>query len=210
MRPTDKQWAGLICNAAIVLLEIVAVCLNMREGGLPVFRYYTVLSNVFAGLASALFVVFFFARRGQTPLLVARLRFYFTCCLTITLLVVVFVLAPMLKDYTLWQLLTQGSMLYQHLLCPVLAIVSFTVFERDGRLTRRDVLFSLIPTALYAAVTIPLNIARVLYGPYPFLLVYEQPVWASVLWVFAIFGLAAGIAAGLYTCGVPRKKHKTV
>lgn len=206
MRPTDKQWAALIFNAAVVLLEIVAVCLNLREGGVTVFRYYTVLSNVFAGLVSAVFVCFFLTRRGQTPLFVARLRYYATCCLTITFLVVVFILAPMLEGYTLWRLLTQGSMLYQHLLCPVLAIVSFTVFERDGRLTKRDILRSLCPTALYALVTVPLNIARVLYGPYPFLLVYEQPVWASVLWVFAIFGLAAGIAAGLYFLGVPRKR----
>lgn len=208
MRLTGKQWATVALNAAVVLLEIVGFCYNMREGGGTVFRYYTVLSNLFAGMISLLFLVFFLRGRGKAPLWAARLRYYATCCLTITFLVVVFVLAPMLEDFTLWRLLTKGSMLYQHLLCPVLAIVALTVLERDGRLTRRDIALSLIPTALYALVTVPLNIAKVLHGPYPFLLVYEQPVWASVLWVFVIFGLAAGIAAGLYFAGVPRKKKR--
>ena len=207
MRATRKAWAAVICNAAVFVLEVIAVCFNLREGGFSVFRYYTVESNVLAGLVSLYYVVCFFVGRGEVPRWMARARFYATCCLTITFLVVVFVLAPMLEGYTLWRLLTQGSMLYQHLLCPVLAIVSFIVFERDGRLTKRDILRSLCPTALYALVTVPLNVARVMRGPYPFLLVYEQPVWASVLWVFVIFGLAAAIATGLYFAGVPRKRR---
>ncbi len=206
MRTAKKAWAAATVNAVIVVLEIVAFCYNMREGGFPVFRYYTVESNVLAGLISLYYVVCFFVGRGEVPRWMARARYYVTCCLTITFLVVVFVLAPLMPDYTLWRLLSEGSMLYQHLLCPVLAIFSFTVLERDERLTKRDILFSLIPTALYAAVTIPLNVARVLRGPYPFLLVYEQPVWASCLWVVAIFSLGATIGAGLYFLGVPRKK----
>ena len=206
MHAAKKAWAAAAVNAVIVALEIVAFCCNMREGGLPVLRYYTVESNLLAAFVSLSFVVCFFVGHGQVPRLVTRLRYLTTCCLTVTLLVVVFVLAPLMRDYTLWRLLSEGSMLYQHLLCPVLAIFSFTVLERDERLTKRDILFSLIPTALYAAVTIPLNIARVLRGPYPFLLVYEQPVWASCLWIVAIFGLAAAIGAGLYFLGVPRKK----
>ena len=206
MRTTKKQWAAALLNAAIVVLEIVAVCHNIREGGFPVFRYYTVLSNVLAGIVSLLYVVFFFVRHGQPPRLLACARYFATCCLTVTFLVVVFVLAPLM--HTFWSLLLTGSMLYQHLLCPLLSLLSFAVFERDARLLARDIPLSLIPTVLYGAVTVPLNIARVMRGPYPFMLVYEQPVWVSFLWVVVILGLAAGIGAGVFFLGTPRKKRK--
>lgn len=205
MRTNGKGWAAAAVHAVIIALEIVAVCHNIREGGLAIFRYYTVESNVLAALVSLAYLVCFFVGRGQVPRAIARLRYYATCCLTVTFLVVVTVLAPLL--HTFWSLLLNGSMLYQHLLCPVLSIVSLTVFERDGRLTRRDIFFSLIPTGLYAAVTLPLNTARVMRGPYPFLLVHEQPVWASVLWVVVIFSLALGIGAGLFFATVPRDKR---
>ena len=40
-----------------------------------------------------------------------------------------------------------------------------------------------------------LNGARVLDGPYPFLRVYNQPVWATVLWI-------AGIYLGTFLLGL--------
>ena len=33
-----------------------------------------------------------------------------------------------------------------------------------------------------------LNIAKLYVGPYPFLHVYEQPVYMTVFWIFAIIG----------------------
>ena len=33
-----------------------------------------------------------------------------------------------------------------------------------------------------------LNIAKLYVGPYPFLHVYEQPVYMSVFWILAIIG----------------------
>ena len=35
---------------------------------------------------------------------------------------------------------------------------------------------------------------RVVEGPYPFLRVYEQPVYMSIIWVIVILGSAYGIA----------------
>ena len=52
----------------------------------------------------------------------------------------------------------------------------------------------MIPPVLYAAVIVTLNLTRTVRGPYPFLLVYEQPVWASLLWAGVILGTAWLIA----------------
>ena len=47
----------------------------------------------------------------------------------------------------------------------------------------------MIPTIIYAAVMIVLNLLKVLRGPYPFLYVYEQPIYMSVIWAVAILAL---------------------
>ena len=96
-------------------------------------------------------------------------------------------------------MLFTGSMLYSHFLCPVLAVLSCLFFDPDQLPGRRAALYALIPTALYAAVTIVLNLCRLIEGPYPFLLVYQQSWWASVLWCIAIVGGAYLICLGLFS-----------
>lgn len=61
-------------------------------------------------------------------------------------------------------------------------------------LTFLVVLFVLIPTACYAVIMIVLNILHMVDGPYPYLRVYNQPVYMSVLWCFIILGGAYAIA----------------
>jgi len=55
----------------------------------------------------------------------------------------------------------------------------------------------LIPTIIYAIISIILNILKVMDGPYLFLHVYNQPIYASVLWIIGILGGAYLIALGI-------------
>ena len=52
----------------------------------------------------------------------------------------------------------------------------------------------MLPTLIYALILMALNLMRVVEGPYPFLRVYEQPVYMSIIWVIVILGSAYGIA----------------
>jgi hypothetical protein len=88
-------------------------------------------------------------------------------------------------------------MLYFHLLCPILAILSSLLVDPRGASGLADVRLAIIPTTLYAALLIFLNLIRVVSGPYPFLKVYDQSVWASVGWVVAIVGGAYLIALAI-------------
>lgn len=132
---------------------------------------------------------------------VRTLKYAATCCTTITLLVVLTPLVIGIDNFTggtreigmfaaVSRVLLHDSAVFMHLLCPVLALVSLFAFERErcAHLCFGAVLWAELPTALYAAVTTPLNIARVIYGPYFFLHVYEQPVWQSVMWCALIVG----------------------
>lgn len=85
-------------------------------------------------------------------------------------------------------------MLYQHTLCPLLASLSFFVFEAENKLQKNEVVKALIPTLIYALVMIILNICEVIEGPYIFLMVYSQPWYMSVIWCIVILGIAGVLA----------------
>ena len=174
-----KLKAALAVNLLIVILEILAFSRSLPVYGMRIFVYYTEDSNLLSLIASIVFA------------------YVATCCLTVTFLTVTFVFAPMIGKGGIRMMLLSGAMLFTHLLCPVVAVLSFLLLEHRPVLMKKTVWIALIPTVLYAAVAVLLNILRVWKGPYMFLLVYEQPVWASVLWGIMILSGAYFVGKGL-------------
>lgn len=193
---------ALSLNLLLVVFELIGFRLSFARNGFGLLQYYTEDSNLLALVVCALSAVYQFRclRTGRAlPSFVGTLKYIAVCCLTVTFLVVVFVLSPSVSaagqpGFRL--MLLTDSMLYMHLLCPVLAFVSFVFFDTLTLPAGRAVRIALIPTVIYAIISTALNIARVLYGPYPFLHVYEQPVWLSCVWIAVIVG-GAGLIAWL-------------
>lgn len=184
-------------NLLIVILEIIALVLSIIAQGVENFVFYTQDSNYFAMVVSLLFCVYAVKEmcgKTEIPKWIYCMRYISVSCLMLTALVVVFVLMPMMRENA-FSMLYEGSMLYQHTLCPILSIVSFFMFEVKYNLSKTEIIKALIPTIIYAAVAIILNIVKVIKGPYPFLMVYSQPWYASVLWCIAILGIAGVIAS---------------
>ena len=196
MKKKTKLQAAWVVNAAIVVLEIVALVLSLVAQGLENFEFYTQDSNYFSMVVSLLFCILAAKElrgKGKMPGWLHTLRYVSVSCLTVTLFVVLFVLMPMMGDEAP-VLLYEGSMLYQHTLCPVLAMVSFFAFEAAEPLPKSAVRKALLPTPLYAVIAILLNLVRFMEGPYPFLMVYKQPWYLSVLWCVVILSIAAVLA----------------
>lgn len=82
-------------------------------------------------------------------------------------------------------------MLYHHTLCPILAILSFVFVEKYENL---NTIHGLYFTIIYAIIMISLNVLKVVEGPYPFLLVYKQPIIHSIIWTVIIFAITYAIA----------------
>ena len=194
MKERKKLVTYLILNILISVFEIIAFALVIQRRGAETFQYYTQLSNLFLLICSFANIVFLaraLKTKKQVPHIVNLLTYMATCTTTVTLIVVLFVLSWMVGD--LWWLLTYDSMLYMHTLCPILAIVML-LWCAPERQNKKSALFALIPTIIYAIVGIAMNIARLWDGPYPFLKVYNQPIWASFGWAVVILGVAYLIA----------------
>lgn len=196
----------LIINIAIVIMEAIGLTMATISRRATTFQYYTQLSNLFLMITSVI-NIFFTARvlagkRKNIPRLANVLSYSAICTTTVTLLVVLFVLSWMVGDLV-W-ILTSGAMIYTHTLCPILAIVMFTCFAPQ-KLAKRDAFLALLPTVAYGIVAIAMNIAHLWYGPYPFLLVYNQPIWASIAWIIGMFAGAYLIARVLLIPNLKRK-----
>lgn len=187
-----RQTASLILNSIIVAMEIIGISISIKNHGIHLLQFYTEDSNIFALFAYAACAVYTARslRDGAStlPQWVKITKYMATCCLAVTFVVVICVLAPMAGTNGFRIMLLSGSMLYHHLICPVIALLSFIFLDTEPPLTRNHTYFALIPTGIYAAVTLTLNILKVMEGPYPFLYVYEQPVYMSAIWFAAIFG----------------------
>ncbi len=183
--------AALIINLTIIVLEVIGFALAINELGIDTIIYYTEDSNFLILIASILFS-YYLIKQKEPPKWLSILKYIATVSVTITFLVVIFILSWM-SHFSFIELLTEGSMLYHHTLCPILAILSFTMLEKYS-FTKKDTIRALYFTVIYAAIMIPMNILKVVDGPYPFLKVNSQPIPVSLMWIVIIFGFAFLIA----------------
>ena len=117
---------------------------------LSIFRYYTTLGDIFMMLCCA-FSAFCVLQvlRGKTDKICEKaltLRFVGACAVTITMLVVVFWLAPTEHDPHL----LYGENLVLHTGGPLLVIISHIVFRLSQSFRLRRALLGMLPLCLYA------------------------------------------------------------
>ncbi len=125
---------------------------NMRTGGAACFRFFTNDSNILCALVSLAMIPFNIRslRMGKScvPRAMTVLKYIGTVAVTLTMTVVLIFLGPTQGYGKMFS----GVCLELHLLCPLLAILSFCFFERGNPLARRDTLLALLPTFIYGTV----------------------------------------------------------
>lgn len=190
---------AIVANIILIILEIIGTSISLSNGGIKNFIWYTVLSNVLALAASVCYTISaLVGNAAEPPQWVLLLRYGAAVCLSVTFLIVVTVLVPMaMPSGTAANVLYKGPQIYHHILCPLISAASFVFLEPAPEGGMKLVLIAAAPTLLYAVVFVVLNIAKIVHGPYPFLYVYEQPLFMSVMWFVVIVGLSAELAAGL-------------
>lgn len=207
-----RRVLSIVLNLAVVYMEPIAAQLSWEAVGVQMFSFYTENSNFFTAFVCLLMAVFqlrALLTGREVPRWVKRLKYIATCCLTMTFLTVVFILAPYYKDEGgVVFLLTASSMLYHHLLNPLCAFVSFVFLEREPRLSGKNVFCALIPTLLYGSIAVWANVQRLIVGPYPFLMVYEQTIQQSLEWLVAIVCLNLFYAWLVWKADGGHKKHR--
>lgn len=211
---TVRRLLSIALNLFIVWAEPIALPMSWDWGKEQMFIFYTEDSNILSACICAMVavgqLVCIFTGR-ELPRWLHTLKYIATCCLTMTFLTVVFVLGPYCADQGgVVFLLTESSMFYHHLLNPLCAFVSFVLLEREPKLPARCVPLALVPTMLYGSVALWANYQRLITGPYPFLLVYQQTTRQTVLWCAAILAMNLLYAWLVWRLGGNRRKKRNV
>lgn len=197
MKQKSKYLVEAILNFGIFLSSLIGCIIIGRKQGFTMLMFYTVDSNILAlvaGLLVGIYALRAYKTGEKIPDKVKMFKYLAVLCLTVTFIVVILVLAPMngIKGYQM--MLFSGDMLYHHFISPVLGLVTFFMFDYVTCAKKKAALIALIPTVIYAAIFITLNLLRVVEGPYPFLRVYDQPFYMSVIWCVLIVGGAYLVA----------------
>jgi len=182
---------------SIIILEIFGFSFSIRDRGIKILAYYTQISNLIT-LISAV-IMLFYLLDGMIPTWVKQMRYLSSCLLLVTALVTVFILVPMGAPPRI--VLFSGKGLFHHTLVPIVSIISYLYLEPHIK-SKEAIYDPLIVTFIYSAVMIPLNILRKFDGPYPFLKVHKQSVFASISWIVAMFAIVTMLSWVLYTLSI--------
>ena len=173
----------------------------LSERNFKSFKYFTVDSNVFAGLISLAYVIYKFTASGKKseklPKAFYILKLAATTGVTLTMMVTVFYLAPTSNGNFLHYFI--NSNFFMHLITPLLCIISFIFFEAAEPQKIVMSIPGIIPMLLYSFFYTP-NVLLHLengkpvkdYDWYNFLAAGAQSVWYVVpmlyliTWIFAL------------------------
>lgn len=123
----------------------------LSSGGLGSLKYFTVLSNLLAGLASQVFLVAL--ALGKRAPWISRLKYIAAVSVGLTFVTVMVFLGPLFG----YRAMFTGSTFWMHLVLPLAAAADF-VFFNETPMARRDNLLATVPMLLYGAAYVGNNL----------------------------------------------------
>ena len=133
----------IICNVFAAIMAVGAVLAHGRKSPLPrVLRYFTAQSNVLCALACLCVAIMSLGGYVWYPVLV--FKFVGTVALMVTMLTVLVFLGPQFG----YKVLFTGPDLWLHLVCPVLALASWFLWE-SCEIPPVTALLGVLPVVLY-------------------------------------------------------------
>lgn len=121
----------------------------LSSRGLMSLKYYTTLSNIFAGIAAVIMIaVLARTKSGKVPVWAAVTKFASAVTVSVTFLVTLFFLAPTMGIGGLYK----GELMFMHAVGPVLTVVSFFMNRDLPEMKTSSALWATLPTILYGGV----------------------------------------------------------
>ena len=158
MKKNKKFLALTILDIATFILMVIGISFSIfdvrfmanypRLSSLPILMTFTGLSNVFIGLVCLACAVYRIVKKDITiPKALFITKIIALADITITLLVTAFYLSPSIGS-SWWRLYINNN-IFNHLLTPVVAILTFILLEEYVETDWKDCFFSLVPLVLY-------------------------------------------------------------
>lgn len=169
----------LALGSNILLIVLAGLGLYFSIVDKNAFLYYSDNAGMFALGSSIIYVIIVLAKKEPNFLCLA-LRYVSTACLVLTLVGTFYVATTTGENYL--DSFIKGSHLFNNLLCPIVSVISFTLFEGDRRLNKKKTIwYALIPTVIYGIIMLVCNVSNTFTGPYSFMMINDNPVYVTVI-----------------------------
>lgn len=154
-----NSWLNLILSSLVVALVFISIVINLlaapteivEEVGTKTFRMFTVLSNMFVGIATAMTIPFAVdgirEKNYHLPRWIVTLSFSSVICVTLTFLVALTILSPRAGFA---EMMLDGSNLFLHTIVPILSIASFLFINSYHTIKFKTTLLAMSPMIAYA------------------------------------------------------------
>ena len=203
MGENKRTAAGVLLNITMVIFAVTGTVLmftvspeagTLHASGIENLKYYTVLSNLFCGLVSFIYLLAVLFR--QDPDKIRGLKLASLVGVVITFAVVAFMFGPLYGFLRFYK----GSNLFFHLLLPLAAIFEFILTQWEW-MPFRYAVFATVPTLLYG-IGYTLNIVKNgVGGPWPDsndFYAFLSWGWQMGMMIFAAIVLLAFIIACIF------------
>ena len=170
MRRENK--AVYIFNLAIFGLMVFGYSLSilfpqekrLPSKGLLNLRYFTTLSNIFAGVVALIVFIYLIRNKEKTglPPALSRLKLMSASAVMVTFLVVIAFLGPVYG----FEKLYSGSSFFYHLVIPLAALIDYIFVEKMDKIPFRDTALAVVFVLIYGTFYL-LNIAINGVGEWP-------------------------------------------
>lgn len=158
----DKIKKSLILNIIIFILVLLGTIFMMTgfqfmgkthllaSTGISPFKFYTVDSNVLAGLSSLILIIYEYLilknKINNIPRFVYLFKYISVVGVSLTFIVTLFYLSPLYGDKFIF--LYKNSNLIFHLIVPILSFISFVLYEKT-ELRYKDTLYGISTMIIY-------------------------------------------------------------
>lgn len=163
MKAKERDIVRLVLDSVIVLFVLGSSLYmglgrkgNLSENGFSMFKFYTVLSNLFVGVTSLIEIPFLVlslkGKREDIPFWVELLAYCSSLSILITFCTVAFFLGPMnaLHNTSYFSVFT-GANFFMHLLTPLLCLTNFIFFHREIKMSFQWTMLPMSSVVLYGA-----------------------------------------------------------
>jgi len=215
-----KQKIALTMNIVIFLMaivgcimcfaEIFVVQTKVVEHGIKLLKFFTLQSNILAGVAS-LFYIIFLIRENKTnkavPTTVNMIKYIATIDLVITFLVVALFLG-FITDEGYFSMYVNANFFF-HFAIPVLNLISFLFFENMPNITIKQTFIGIIHLALYSIFYLIVVLTHIQNGvvalQYDWYAFAQKGLGLAFVCAFVVLGF--GYLTAFLLSKIKNKKH---
>lgn len=163
MKTKTKLIISVVLNFLIFILAMFSILSSILKGGdgnmdiytgVELFVYFTIDSNLICAVASIIYAIYnlilLIKKDYEKENKIIDLVKY----ITTTAVFLTFTTVILFLDFIYGVFVFLGNNLFLHLLCPIMAVVSYIFFDSKRILKLKEVALGLLPTVLYGIVYI--------------------------------------------------------